>query len=136
VVIVDTTVWIDYLRGRPTREVAWLDRELDRRRIGITDLILCEVLQGVQGDARFAEVASRLLHLQIFETGGVELALATARNCRALRARGRTLRTTIDGLIATFCLLHDHELLHRDRDYDHFEQVLGLKVVHPQRPRP
>ena len=130
-VIVDTTVWIDYLNGRPTREAAWLDRELDRRRLGITDLILGEVLQGSRGEARFSEVASHLLSLAVFAPGGIELAVATARNYRALRARGRTPRTTIDGRIATFCLLNGHELLHRDRDYDHFEQVLGLRVVHP-----
>ena len=129
-VIVDTTVWIDYLNGRPTREAAWLDHELDQRRLGITDLILCEVLQGIRGEVRFSEVASYLLSLEVFAARGIELAVATARNYRALPARGRTPRTTIDGLIATFCLLNGHELLHRDREYDHYEQILGLRVVH------
>lgn len=130
-VIVDTTVWVDYLNGKPTRETDWLHREVERRRLGITDLILCEVLQGIRDEARSSEVENELLKLEVFPTGGVELAVATARNYRALRARGRTVRATIDGLIATFCLLNGHALLHNDRDFDHFEQVLGLQVIHP-----
>lgn len=130
-VIVDTTVWIDYLNGVATRETGWLDRELDRQRLGITDLILCEVLQGIRDEARFRQVSGELLKLMVFEVGGIDLALATARNYRRLRARGRTVRTTIDGLIATFCLLNQHALLHNDRDYDAFEQILGLTVVRP-----
>jgi len=131
VLIVDTTVWVDYLNGKPTRETDWLHREVERRRLGITDLILCEVLQGIRGEARSSEVENELLKLEVFPTGGVELAVATARSYRALRARGRTVRATIDGLIATFCLLNGHALLHNDRDFDHFEQVLGLQVIHP-----
>jgi hypothetical protein len=72
-----------------------------------------------------------LLGLEVFATGGVALAVATARNYRVLRARGWTVRTTIDGLIATFCLLNAHTLLHNDRDFDRFEEVLDLRVVHP-----
>ena len=131
VVIIDTTVWIDYLSGAPTPQADWLDREVSGRRIGLTDVILCEVLQGVRDDQLFAEVQAELLNFEVFSTGGVELAIATARNYRLLRARGRTVRTTIDALIATFCLLNGHALLHHDRDFDHFEQVLGLQVVHP-----
>lgn len=130
-VIVDTTVWVDYLNGKPSRQTDWLHREVERRRLGITDLILCEVLQGIRDEARSSEVENELLKLEVFPTGGVELAVATARNYRALRARGRTVRATIDGLIATFCLLNGHALLHNDRDFDHFEQVLGLQVIHP-----
>ena len=130
-VIVDGTVWVDYLNGRSTRQTTWLDRELDRQRLGITDLILCEVLQGVRGEARAVEVRARLLTLEVYSTGGIDLAVATASNYRTLRARGRTPRTTIDSLIATFCLVNGHELLHNDRDYDHYEQLLGLRVVHP-----
>lgn len=130
-VIIDSTVWVDYLNGRSTRQTTWLDRELDRQRLGITDLVLCEVLQGVRGEARATEVRAQLLALEVYSTGGIDLALATARNYRTLRARGRTPRTTIDGLIAAFCLVNGHELLHNDRDYDDYEQLLGLRVVHP-----
>jgi predicted nucleic acid-binding protein len=131
VVIVDTTVWIDFLGGHPTAEAAWLDRELTRQRLGLTDLILCEILQGIPTEGEAARTLKELRRFEVFATGGVELAAAAARNYRALRTRGKTVRKTIDCLIATFCLVHQHSLLHRDRDFDPFEDVLGLQVVHP-----
>ena len=130
-VIVDTTVWIDYLNGVPTPQADWLDVEVDRQRLALTDIILCEVLQGVRDERHFLEVRRAFLRFEIFATGGIDLATTAARNYRVLRARGRTLRTTIDNLIATFCLLHGHSLLHNDRDFDHFEEVLDLRVIHP-----
>lgn len=130
-VIVDTTVWVDYLRGTSTPHADWLDRELTRQRLGLIDLILCEVLQGIASDQQAARVLRDLRQFEIFETGGVELAIAAARNYRHLRARGRTARKTIDCLIATFCLVGDHALLHSDRDFDAFEQGLALRVIHP-----
>lgn len=129
-VIVDTTVWIDYLRGTENPETRWLDRELQRQRLGLTDLILCEVLQGIREQGAFARVRADLLRFQVFQTGGTDLAVATAQNYRDLRQRGYTVHKTIDCLIATFCLQAKHELLHRDRDFDCFEKVLGLRVVH------
>jgi hypothetical protein len=129
-VIVDSSVWIDYLNGTATGEAEWLDRELLRQRIGLTDLILCEVLQGIRGHARFRQVREYLLKFQVFVPGGINLASAAAWNYRVLRSRGITVRKPIDCLIATFCILDDHELLHRDRDFDGFESHLGLKVLH------
>ena len=130
-VIVDTTVWVDYLNGISTLEVEWFDRESERQRLGLLDLTVCEVLQGVSTDAAAAHVFRTLRRFEIFDTGGIGLAAAAARNYRKLRARGRTVRKTIDCLIATFCLEHSHALLHCDRDFDPFEDVLGLEVVHP-----
>jgi predicted nucleic acid-binding protein len=130
-VIVDTTVWIDYLRGTENPETIWLDQELTRQRLGLTDLILCEVLQGIRDSALFAQVRDELLTFHLFETGRKELAIASALNYRKLRDQGYTVRRTIDCLIATFCLQAGHELLHRDRDFDSFEKALGLRVVHP-----
>ncbi len=129
-VIVDTTVWIDYLRGSENPETNWLARELQVQRLGLTDLILCEVLQGIREQSTFNRVRADLLEFQIFEAGGNELAVAAAENYRELRRRGYTVHKTIDCLIATFCLRAQHELLHRDRDFDCFEKVLGLRVVH------
>ena len=129
--IVDTTVWIDYLAGRRNPETDYLDRELPRQRLGLTDLILCEVLQGIRDDKSFARVLRDLRKFAVFETGGEELAIDAAKNFRLLRRRGHTVRKTIDCLIATFCLRHGHSLLHRDRDFDPFEQFLALPVVHP-----
>ena len=130
-IIVDTTVWVDYLRGTRTPHTDWLEAQLTRERLGLTDLILCEVLQGITTDSQFDVVQEELLEFEVFETGTVELAVEAALNYRRLRAAGRTVRKTIDCLIATFCLLDGHALLHNDRDYDPFEAVLGLKVVRP-----
>jgi predicted nucleic acid-binding protein len=99
--------------------------------VALTDLILCEVLQGIRRDVLFTSVRHDLLKFVIFETGGSDLALASAANYRELRKRGITVRSTIDCLIATFCIREGHSLLHRDRDYDAFERHLGLSVVHP-----
>jgi predicted nucleic acid-binding protein len=130
-VIVDTTVWIDYFRGNSTPQTHWLDAALTRERLGILDLILCEVLQGVQDDAQFVEVRDALLEFEQFSTGGPALAVTAASRYRQLRARGQTVRRTIDCLIATFCLVNGHTLLHNDRDFDPFERFLGLAVLHP-----
>ena len=130
-VIVDTTVWIDYLRGHQTPETEYFDRELSRHRFGLTDIILCETLQAIQDEKSFAQVLRQLSKFEIFDSGGQDVAIATARNFRELRQRGHTVRKTIDCWIATFCLVHRHSLLHRDRDFDPFEHFLGLVVVHP-----
>jgi predicted nucleic acid-binding protein len=130
-VIVDTTVWVDYLNGLSTPYTDWLDRELERQRLGLTDLILSEVLQGVRDEREAAQTSRALLKFEVFTMGGVALAVAAARNYRDLRARGRTLRRTIDGWIATFCLLNDHALLHHGSDFGPFEKFLGLRVIHP-----
>ncbi len=130
-IIVDTTVWVDYLRGTSSPHAEWLDRNLVAERLGLTDLILCEVLQGVVNDAHCDAVQKELQRFEVYETGTIELAIEAAKNYRRLRAAGRTVRKTIDCLIATFCLVEGHALLHNDRDYDLFEERLGLRVVHP-----
>jgi predicted nucleic acid-binding protein len=131
VVIVDTTVWVDYFQGVENPETQWLNTEIDRQRLGLTDIILCEVLQGVRDDVVAKEVERRLLSLEVFDTGGVAVAREAVRNYRMLRSRGHTVRKTIDCLIATFCLRGQHSLLHRDRDFDPFETFLELSVIHP-----
>ncbi len=130
-VIVDSTVWIDYLRGAQTPEVTWLDAELDQQPLGLTDLILCEVLQGAPDEHQAAALRRQLLQFTVFPTGGAQFAIEAAVNYRALRAKGRTVRKTIDCLIATFCLQTGYALLHNDSDFEPFEKFLGLKVIHP-----
>jgi len=130
-VIVDTTVWVDYLKGASTPEVEWLDRETSRQRLGLLDLMACEVLQGLSTDEEAVRVLRHMRRFEIFQTGGIDLAVAAARNYRHLRSRGRTVRKTIDCLIATFCIEQNHALLHNDRDFDAFEELLDLQVVHP-----
>jgi predicted nucleic acid-binding protein len=131
VVIADSTIWIDFFAGRATPEALWLKRELSLQDVGLTDLSFCEVLQGVRHDADFRRTHLRLASLPILNCGGEELAVASAQNYRMLRARGFTVRKTIDCLIATLCIREGHFLLHRDRDFDPFEAHLGLKVIHP-----
>ena len=130
-VIVDSTIWIDYLNGKRDLQTEWLDAYLPRERIGLADLTLCEVLQGFREQVRFERAYARLMLLPVVNTGGAAIAIAAAENYRILRAKGITVRKTIDCLIATFCIRHGHVLLHRDRDFDPFEKHLGLRVVHP-----
>ena len=129
-VVVDTTVWIDYLAGRSTPQVNWLDRELTTRRLGLTDLMVCEILQGIATEKQAATVLAHLRRFEILDSGGVDVAAASAANYRTLRGHGITVRKTIDCLIATVCIRGGHELLHNDRDFDPFEAKLGLRVVH------
>jgi predicted nucleic acid-binding protein len=130
-VIVDSTVWIDYFNGINTSQAEWLHRASGRQRLAVLDLIVCEVLQGIRNEREYLEVRRALQKLEIFASGGLELAIATADNYRLLRSRGRTVRKTIDCLIATYCLLHGHVLLHNDRNFDPFEELLNLQVMHP-----
>ena len=130
-VIVDTTVWVDYLNGQNNAETDWLDREIGREEIALTDLILGEVLQGIRNEKDFEEFGKQLMAFEIFSAGGVELALQAAVNFRELRKKGFTVRKTIDCWIATFCIREGYQLLHRDRDYDVFERNLALRDIHP-----
>ncbi|MGD0521632.1 MAG: PIN domain nuclease [Terracidiphilus sp.] len=133
-VIVDSSVLIDYLGGYSNPETVWLDGQGGIRRIGITSLILTEVLQGIRDDAKFAATLKALNQFAIFEIGSNELAVQSARNYRILRGLGITIRSTVDCLVATFCIEEGHELLHRDSDFDFFEKHLGLRVLHPPIP--
>jgi predicted nucleic acid-binding protein len=130
-VIVDTTVWVDYLNGIQSPHTDWLDRAVETERIGLTDISLCEVLQGLPTEPEAAHVLRELSRFEIFAMGGADLAIQAARNYRVLRSRGHTVRKTIDCLIATFCLMHHHTLLHVDRDFEPFERWLKLAVIHP-----
>jgi predicted nucleic acid-binding protein len=132
VVIVDTTVWVDYFRGVANPETDWVHAELERQRLGLTDVILCEVLQGVSDDSAAKEVERQLLKLEVFDMCSVDVARHAARNYRTLRGRGHTVRKTIDCLIATFCIRELHSLIHRDTDFDPFETFLELSVIHPE----
>ena len=131
-VIVDTTVWIDYLNGTVTPETAWFDAHLTTRRFGLLDLMVCEILQGLSTDQEAERVLRHLKRFEILESGGVALAVAAASHYRKLRAKGRTVRSTVDCVIAAACIRGGHQLLHRDRDFDAFETHLGLHVAHPE----
>jgi predicted nucleic acid-binding protein len=128
-VIVDSSVWIDYLRDTFNPQTNWLETAIGNRPIGLTNLILCEVLQGIRHERRFRIAERILLTMPVFDLAGTSVAIAAARNHRFLQSRGFTIRKTIDSLIATFCIREDFELLHRDRDFDAFESHLGLRVI-------
>jgi predicted nucleic acid-binding protein len=129
IILVDSSVWIDYFNGRATGETDLLDRLLSAQRLLLGDLILVEVLQGFRSDLDFHRARRVLGMLQCVTIGGPDTAIAAAQNFRALRRRGVTARKTIDVLIATFCIIKGHELLHCDRDFEAFERYLGLRVL-------
>ena len=130
-VIVDTSVWIDFLRNAVNPHAQWLERSVFHQEIGLTSLILCEILQGARTDARFHAFRRDLSRFPIFDSGSTSLAIAAARNYRILREKGFTTRKTGDCLIATLCIESGYQLLHNDRDFTPFEMHLGLNVLHP-----
>lgn len=126
-ILVDSSVWIDYFRGVATPESDRLDALLGREPLAIGDLILCEVLQGFTSDRDFEQARALLDTLALVEIGGREIALDAARHYRALRGRGVTVRKTIDALIAARCIRDGLALLYGDRDFDPFVRWLGLR---------
>jgi predicted nucleic acid-binding protein len=134
-ILVDSSVWIDYFRGRATAECNLLDRLLGSEQLLTGDLILAEVLQGFRSEIAFRRALDLLGTLEFLPLAGRHIAIAAARNYRTLRSIGITVRKTIEGLIATFCIIiNHHTLLHSDRDYDGFERHLGLRVIRNGRP--
>lgn len=128
-ILVDTSVWIEFLRNKPTPQAEWLDKNLGTEGFVIGDLVLAEVLHGFTDDKGFNEARHLLGQLAQVTIGGFDLAIEAARNFRLLRSRGVTVRGTVDVLIATRCLADGLRLLHSDRDFDACEKHLGLRVV-------
>jgi predicted nucleic acid-binding protein len=128
-VLVDTSVWIDYFNGVDTRPTELLDKLLGSGRLLTGDLVLAELLQGFGRDTDYRRARGLLLELPCADLVGLEIALTAADHYRRLRQRGITIRKTIDMLIGTYCLANDHELLHSDRDFDALEKHLGLRVL-------
>ena len=129
--VVDTSVWVDYFNGQINPETDYLDRVFSEELILVGDLILAETLQGFGEDQDFELAQAAFSRFE--QTGMLNLQLAqqSAQHYRALRKKGVTVRKTIDCLIATYCIAENHTLLHRDSDFDGFEKHLGLSVVHP-----
>lgn len=126
-ILVDSSVWIDYFRGTDTPEAVILDALLGSEPLAIGDLILAEVLQGFGSDRDFNQARTLLSAFEIVDIGGQTIAIQAAKNFRALRARGITIRKTIDTLIATRCIESGYLLLYSDRDFDPFVRYLGLR---------
>jgi hypothetical protein len=128
-ILVDSSVWIDYFRGARTRQSGRLHALLGTEPLAIGDLVLAEVLQGFDSDREFRAAKSALSSLELIELGGLDIAIQSARNYRYLRSIGVTVRKTLDCIIATRCIEDGLSLLHDDRDFDPFARHLGLRVV-------
>jgi hypothetical protein len=128
-ILIDSSVWIDYFNGNKTVQTDWLDAALGETPIVIGDLILTEVLQGFQSDKDFKIARDILLRIPFVPMGGRELALESAMNYRLLRKKGVTVRKTIDVMIGTFCIHYRLPLLHDDRDFDPMVMFLGMEVI-------
>lgn len=127
--VVDTSVWIDFLNGRNAPHVVALHAALGRDEIIVGDLMLCEVLLGLDGDSEARQVEVLLRRFDIVPMAGDTIAVMAARNYRALRQRGITVRKTIDLLIGTWCIEHRRPLLHNDSDFRPMARYLGLVDV-------
>ena len=128
-ILVDSSVWIDYFRGATTPQTEKLDTLLGNEPLAIGDLILAEVLQCFTTERDFDEARKLLTSLIIVDLGGKEVAIQAATNFRALRSLGVTVRKTIDTIIATKCIDSGFELMHNDRDFDPFTIHLGLRTI-------
>jgi predicted nucleic acid-binding protein len=128
-ILVDSSVWIEYFNGQETPQTHKLDTLLGVEPIGIGNLILAEVLQGFRADADHRTAQKLLLSLSVFDILGTDLAVKSANNFRALRKQGITIRKTIDVAIATFCIEQRHALLFADKDFLPFVEHLGLVAV-------
>ena len=128
-IFVDSTVWIDYLRGRSMPQTDKLETLFGTGQIIVGDLVITEVLQGTLGEKDFADTLEQFRTLPVVRLGGVLACVEAARNYRLLKERGYTIRKTIDSLIATRCIADNFELLHNERDFIPFEKHLGLRCV-------
>ncbi|CAM5780424.1 PIN domain nuclease [Ottowia pentelensis] len=128
--VVDSSVWIDFFADRPTAACDELDRLLQdgQTRLVVPDLVLYEVLRGFRHERAMRQARLLLLTLSVEPCGGEDIALAAAEHYRHLRVRGITVRSSIDVMIAAFCIDRDYLLLHGDRDYDAMAAHRGLRV--------
>jgi len=126
VILVDSSVWIDFFRGATTPQADRLQALLGGQELLVGDLVLVEVLQGYSRESDFATALELMSRMEAVTVGGAEVAVAAARHFRFLRAKGITVRKTIDCLIATRCIMDGLALLYSDRDFDPFVAHLGL----------
>jgi len=128
-ILVDSSVWIDYFNGKVTDKTDWLYSAIGDKEIIVGDIILTEVLQGFQNDNDFRTAQNLLLDFPFMEMVGQDLAIKSAMNYRYLRKHGVTVRKTIDVMIGTFCIHYRFSLLHDDRDFEPMEKHLKLKTI-------
>jgi len=127
VIVVDSSVWIDYFNGVDSAASERLDTLLGAEPLAVGDLILTEVLQGFRSDADYRTAKELMTSLTVLEMLGQKVAIQSAENYRSLRSRGITVRRTVDTIIATYCIEHNLPLLFEDKDFVPFVRHLGLK---------
>ena len=127
--VVDSSVWIDFFNDADQPSAQLLDHLLANGevRLVVPDLVLFEVLRGFRHERDYRQARLLMQTLTIEPVGGAELMLSAAQHYRSLREQGVTVRSSIDVLVAAFCIEHDYALLHRDRDFDAFEELRGLR---------
>jgi len=128
VILVDTSVWIDYFNGVENKQTESLDRILSEQTVLVGDIILTEILQGFDSDKEFRLAKQALEPLDCVHLGGKSLAIKAASNFRFLRSKGVTVRKTVDMLIGSWCIEHEVNLLHNDKDFDQIATQLPLKI--------
>ncbi|GHB40817.1 type II toxin-antitoxin system VapC family toxin [Mongoliitalea lutea] len=128
-ILVDSSVWIDFFNGKDLFHVNKLYDLLGKEIIISGDLIWVEVLQGFKNDSHFQLAKKALESLPYYNLCSKDVALFSAENYRILRKKGVTIRKTIDVIIGSFCIINDIRLLHADRDFEYLTNYLGLKVV-------
>ncbi|WP_409525663.1 type II toxin-antitoxin system VapC family toxin [Nitrincola sp. MINF-07-Sa-05] len=126
-ILVDTSVWIDYFNGVHNPQTNLLDSSIIEGSVAIGDLIFLEILQGIRNDKEYLQTKKSLMALEQYEMFGKDMAEKCADNYRALRKKGITIRKTADVIIATFCIENRHPLLFLDRDFIPFVDHLGLE---------
>ena len=127
-ILVDTGVWIDYFNGVENKQTESLDRILSEQTVLVGDIILTEILQGFDSDKEFRLAKQALEPLDCVHLGGKSLAIKAASNFRFLRSKGVTVRKTVDMLIGSWCIEHEVNLLHNDKDFDQIATQLPLKI--------
>lgn len=129
-ILVDTSVWIDFLKGTNSRERQALHRLIEEEEdISITEIILTEILQGIKEDKDFKRVKDYLLEFPIHRPKGIETYLKAAGIYRDCRKKGKTVRKTVDCIIAAICIENSLTLLHKDSDFNLIGEYAGLKVL-------
>ncbi len=129
-ILIDTSVWIDFLRGEDSYERKLLHDLIDgKEELSITEIIITEILQGVDRDKDFHTLREYLLEFPLYTPKGVETYIRAAQIYRDCRGKGKTIRKTIDCIIAAICIENDLILFHKDTDFASIEACAGLKVL-------
>ncbi|MBN1190316.1 MAG: PIN domain nuclease [Dehalococcoidales bacterium] len=129
-ILVDTSVWIDFFRGENSPERRILHELIeDEEEISITGIILTEILQGIKEERKMYTIRSYLLEFPVYDPNGIDTYINAAGIYRICRSKGRTIRSTVDCIISAICLENDLYVFHKDRDYDIIHACTGLKVL-------